>query len=797
MAERNRVDTRVRLSAEGVQEVVKAFRQVEREGARSGRSVENTFKSLGRLLPAISFAAITAGLTALAKSTLGAIDDLSKLAQKTGVATETLTAYAHGANLAGANTETLAKGLGKLARTANDAANGLKTAQRPFQQLGISVQDSQGGLRPLEDLLGDVAEKFAGMEDGTRKAALAQELFGRSGVQLIPFLNQGRAGLGAMRAEAERLGLVIDSQTAKSVEEFNDNLTRLQARLQGAAIQVINQNIPGLLAMSEALLQLAGDAEKAGSDVTAGLFNKFVLFGFGMEAVLDNVVAVAEVRFRQLAALAAGRPFEAHALEAVRASIPDVSTAFQEGMLEGIQVLESLRDAAKKAAGSQEGEDGIHGIGTAAKKAKFELVKLDDLFAGIGQRPPSLLRPGELTVPQRREEFLRPRPSVPLPESLIEDQDRLLDVFRQAEQVFERTRTAEEVYNAELARLGEMLRVVAIDQDTYNRAVQQAQEDFQRAKEQASEFGRAMASLNQTLTTDFLKADALFAVQGALAQFFTSGIQNAESFGDAMRQLALSVVQSLQQIAAQFLATKLVTSIFGSFQDDPAAQIATAAAAGTAQATPLIAASAALDTSGAVLIGAGGTLVAGGATLTTSGPVLIAGGGTILAGAIALGIAAAALQVAATTLLIANSVGGGLLGFADGGLVYGPGSGTSDSIPAWLSRGEIVIREAVASQPGMAQFLLEVNRHGWPALELARSRYGFADGGLVETLGGLDFGGGRGGDGANGRMDVTLGLSEGLVVQAFEASSAVDRVLIRKLERNRKAVNAALGHNAI
>jgi len=293
MADRNRVDTRVRLSAEGVQEVVTAFRQVEREGQRSGRGIENTFRSLGRLLPLISFTAITAGLTAMAKRSLDAGDEFAKLSQKTGVAVETLSAYAHGANLAGTDTETLAKALGRLARTASDAENGLKTAQRPFRDLGIAVRDSTGGLRPLEDLLGDVADRFSKLEDGTKKAALAQELFGRGGLQLIPFLNQGRAGLEAMRAEAERLGLVIDTQTARASEEFNDNLTRLEGSLTGLANVILRNNLPTLLALSQALLDAAGSAEKA-ADPTDSLSAKFLQVGAVLSAGLKFILDVGE-----------------------------------------------------------------------------------------------------------------------------------------------------------------------------------------------------------------------------------------------------------------------------------------------------------------------------------------------------------------------------------------------------------------------------------------------------------------------------------------------------------------------
>ncbi len=55
--------------------------------------------------------------------------------------------------------------------------------------------------------------------------------------------------------------------------------------------------------------------------------------------------------------------------------------------------------------------------------------------------------------------------------------------------------------------------------------------------------------------------------------------------------------------------------------------------------------------------------------------------------------------------------------FADGGHIRGPGTSTSDSIPALLSDNEFVTRAAVVQQPGALGFLHEFNRRGMHALE--------------------------------------------------------------------------------
>ncbi|HHG5290338.1 TPA: phage tail tape measure protein [Pseudomonas aeruginosa] len=127
-------------------------------------------------------------------------------------------------------------------------------------------------------------------------------------------------------------------------------------------------------------------------------------------------------------------------------------------------------------------------------------------------------------------------------------------------------------------------------------------------------------------------------------------------------------------------------------------------------------------------------LTVGASAVSASAGALATAGGTLLSGA-------AAIQAAAASLAAANGVsgvtgaagaagaagvaGGGsgwlssitsIFGFAGGGQVQGPGTPTSDSIPAWLSNNEVVIRSASAMQPGLTPLLLDINQRGWAAL---------------------------------------------------------------------------------
>ncbi|EOJ3013960.1 phage tail length tape measure family protein [Pseudomonas aeruginosa] len=72
-------------------------------------------------------------------------------------------------------------------------------------------------------------------------------------------------------------------------------------------------------------------------------------------------------------------------------------------------------------------------------------------------------------------------------------------------------------------------------------------------------------------------------------------------------------------------------------------------------------------------------------------------------------------------------------GFADGGRIQGPGTGTSDSIPILASNDEFMTRAAVVRQPGALAFLEQFNRYGMAALSAWANPVRHATGGLMGT----------------------------------------------------------------
>jgi hypothetical protein len=208
-------------------------------------------------------AALSLGaLVAAGKAALETADELSKLSQKTGISVESLSLLKPIAEQSGISMEGLAKGLQKLATAMVGAASGSKEQADTFARLGVSVTDVAGKLRPTEAVLMDLADAFAAMPDGAEKSALAVKLFGKSGVDLIPFLNQGRAGIEELKLKFKELGLEISGDTARAAEKFNDTLDTVKQALHAVVMKIAEAALPALQKFADALVLVASHGDE-------------------------------------------------------------------------------------------------------------------------------------------------------------------------------------------------------------------------------------------------------------------------------------------------------------------------------------------------------------------------------------------------------------------------------------------------------------------------------------------------------------------------------------------------------
>ncbi len=240
-------------------------------------SVNTAFKAMALILTAGAFSRVVTGA-------INQADAFGKLSRQTGIAADSLQAYVNAGKLAGVEQASIEKGLRRLAQSMHEADQGVATYSDAYKQLGISVRDSEGNLKDSEDVLAEIADKFSRMENGSTKAALSMEIFGRSGAQLIPMLNEGGDAL-------ERWNYETSEGFAANAEYFNDQLTMLGFGFDGFRKQLSDSLLPALNAIVEAFRSLF----ESGSDWD-GFFKAL---GFGLRTisflVMSTVVAIEEL----------------------------------------------------------------------------------------------------------------------------------------------------------------------------------------------------------------------------------------------------------------------------------------------------------------------------------------------------------------------------------------------------------------------------------------------------------------------------------------------------------------------
>jgi hypothetical protein len=222
------------------EKVAKDMTKLEKDTKKRAEAIAKSVVKIGA-----AFSAAALGVAYSVKRSIDEMDKLGKTAQKIGFPVEELSAWRYAAELSDVSVESLSTSLNILNRNLGDvAANGTSAAANAFNALGITVTQADGTLRATGDLLLDVADKFQSYEDGANKSAIAMAIFGRSGAELIPLLNEGSSAIRKQMEEARKLGVTFSEDAAKKANEFNDSITKLTERLKGWAISIANEVLP-------------------------------------------------------------------------------------------------------------------------------------------------------------------------------------------------------------------------------------------------------------------------------------------------------------------------------------------------------------------------------------------------------------------------------------------------------------------------------------------------------------------------------------------------------------------------
>ena len=212
---------------------------------RNIEQLANKLQQIGKQWTTIGGAGVAA-MTGMVRSTVMYAETVDKLNKTTGLSTDFIQEMIYAAEQEHGSIEGLTTGFKMLSRNMYDASKGTGEAKDVFEMMGISVTNADGTLRNLGDVMLEVADWFKASNDEAAKSAIALKLFGRSGSELVPFLELGSVGIQELRDEFRQTGRMMSGENVRDLKLFSDEVLILTTVLKGIKDQISVSLIPFL-----------------------------------------------------------------------------------------------------------------------------------------------------------------------------------------------------------------------------------------------------------------------------------------------------------------------------------------------------------------------------------------------------------------------------------------------------------------------------------------------------------------------------------------------------------------------
>lgn len=193
-------------------------------------------------------------------------DEIDKTSQKLGLSKQAYQEWDYVMHLSGTEMSSMTTGLKTLTNKLDDAKNGSEDALTMFDKLGITMDDISSMSR--EDLFAKTIAGFQGMADSTERAALANDLFGKSGQNLTPLFNQSAEATQALIAEAHEYGMIMSDDAVSASAAFNDSLKKMENTIAGVKNSMIGDLLPSLTMVTDGLAKVF-KGDMSGADMMA------------------------------------------------------------------------------------------------------------------------------------------------------------------------------------------------------------------------------------------------------------------------------------------------------------------------------------------------------------------------------------------------------------------------------------------------------------------------------------------------------------------------------------------------
>ena len=458
---------------------------------------------------------------------LDSIAGFQDLADKMGDSAEAVASLKLAADLSGTSLDTMASASVKLTSALAKTDDESKGVGAALKAIGLEV-DAFKQLRPTEQIEA-VAQAMAGFEDGAGKTAVAVQLFGKSGADLIPMLND--------LAETGGRQVTLTGQQIAAADEYSKSTARLRSEVQTLVAVTAADAAPVLTQMVQILRDTAAYSA-SGADGVSLLTGSLKIAKTALEAVLLVGSDVAYV-FKTIGDTAGAYAAVSAAL--IRGDIDGakaIGAAYREMSEERRQALDQYQIGLTLPESMKWTPD------EARKRGRLGGFGRPSLPAGGGGGGGS---GGGRTAPRSAGQTPTIRPDLEL-DAISAEFDalnkQLTERQRDAARVIEQTRTPLEALAATEARLIDLRKAGLIDEETLARARFDADEKYQASLGKTADAQSKVKSFAEEMGLSFTSA-------------FEDAIVGGKKFSD--------VLKGLEQDLLRIVIRKSVTEPLGNW----------------------------------------------------------------------------------------------------------------------------------------------------------------------------------------------------------------------------------------
>lgn len=237
---------------EGLKRAEKGFADFERSIGKAATGALTSFA--GQLLAIETASRVADAAIKSFTETVKGLAALDDAAEKTGATVESLAKLQAQAKISGQAFEGIESALIKLNKGLSGSEDETKGAGKALEFLGINAKDAQGKMRDAGEITIEVAKKLSEFSDkGPGKAALAMDLFGKSGAQLLPLFKD-------MADNAEELSNVFVGNT-EAADQYEKSMARLALQSEQLRRVVVSEILPAINDFLTAILNLKKDGD--------------------------------------------------------------------------------------------------------------------------------------------------------------------------------------------------------------------------------------------------------------------------------------------------------------------------------------------------------------------------------------------------------------------------------------------------------------------------------------------------------------------------------------------------------